>query len=156
MPGLRAVQPSELTPVRYWAVQRTTRSHPPSDPTATTSPICRPDPDAKKPWAVPEACRSLIAERSPDYDLSFAEFDDQGWPFDAPRYGAAGQQIPIVIDRLSREVAESPRGVSIVTFVHGWKHNAASDDPNVRTFREVLTGLSHLESQTCHRKVVGL
>src|SRR5262249_9710735 len=86
----------------------------------------------------------------------FAEFDDQGWPFD----GEAGQQIPIFIDELRRALAESENGVSIVIFVHGWKHDAAYDDSNVQSFRKVLTGLSHIENAdgtgSCHRKVIGL
>src|SRR5262249_17813961 len=125
----------------------------PTSPAATTGPTCEPETNT---WTVRDECRSLIAERSQEYQLFFAEFDDQGWPFDAPRYGAAGQQIPIFIDNLRREVTDSPRGVSIVTFVHGWKHNASYDDEDVLTFRKVLTGLNHLENQTCHRKVIGL
>jgi hypothetical protein len=31
-----------------------------------------------------------------------------------------------------------------------------NDDEDVLTFRRVLTGLNHLENQTCHRKVIGL
>src|SRR5262249_34272281 len=83
----------------------------PTSPAATTGPTCEPETNT---WTVRDECRSLIAERSQEYQLFFAEFDDQGWPFDAPRYGAAGQQIPIFIDNLRREVTDSPRGVSIV------------------------------------------
>jgi hypothetical protein len=34
--------------------------------------------------------------------------------------------------------------VSIVTFVHGWKHSAAFEDEDVQIVRRVLTGLAIL------------
>jgi hypothetical protein len=126
----------------------------PDDPRAIPGTNCK----RTSTGTVPEACRSLVVEHAPEYDLYFAEFDDQGWPFDAPRYGAAGRQTPIFIDNLRHELSDGADGLSIVTFVHGWKHSAASEDDDVDTFRQVLTGLSHLESQNarCRRKVIGL
>ncbi len=126
---------------------------------------CAPDETSNK---VPKECRAQIVEHArfldqpnlhePGYDLYFAEFDDQGWPYAAPKYGRAGDQIDIFIDGLERALAENPEnGVSVVVYVHGWKHNADSDDDNVVRFRQVLRSLSHIEREsTCQRKMIGL
>ena len=70
------------------------------------------------------------------------------------------QQIDTVLDRFSAEGETS--GLLMVTFVHGWKHNAAGDDANVQMFHQVLRELGTMEdvlSKKQHhppRRVVGL
>jgi hypothetical protein len=39
-----------------------------------------------------------------------------------------------------------PDGALIVTFVHGWRHNADFDDGNIKDFRRLLYGLQGIES----------
>jgi Alpha/beta hydrolase family len=42
-------------------------------------------------------------------------------------------------------------------FVHGWKHNAAWDDGNLQSFRELLKGVAHAEDASgTKRKVLGI
>jgi len=54
-------------------------------------------------------------------DLAIIEFDDQGifWKLD---------QMEDAIELIRRRNRESPRGVLVITFVHGWQNNA---DPNL-------------------------
>src|SRR5262249_7655368 len=63
-------------------------------------------------------------------------------------------QIQFIIDRLERLSAQpSPTkastgeysGLSILVYVHGWKHNAEVDDDDVETFRKTLRTLSIVE-----------
>jgi hypothetical protein len=100
-----------------------------------------------------------IIEVAPNYTMGFVEFDDQGW-----MYGSEGnsqrQQIDTVLDRFSAE--GETNGLLMVTFVHGWKHNADSNDGNVLMFHHVLRELGTMEevlSKKQHhppRRVVGL
>jgi hypothetical protein len=60
--------------------------------------------------------------------LAIVEFDDQGRCYDRRQMQAVAGWIDGVADR----------DVIIVVFVHGWKHDARSDDTNLASFREVL------------------
>ncbi|HEY4926725.1 MAG TPA: hypothetical protein VII20_20125 [Roseiarcus sp.] len=60
--------------------------------------------------------------------LAIVEFDDQGRCYDRRQMEALAGWIDGVADR----------DVIIVVFVHGWKHDARSDDTNLASFREVL------------------
>jgi hypothetical protein len=54
---------------------------------------------------------------------------------------------------------DTPNGIVLIVFVHGWKHNADPSDNNVEALRAVLTQLSLAEkAQNDHpaRKVVGV
>lgn len=93
------------------------------------------------------ACEShtlqqLPAEGGANYLLGFVEFDDQGQLWDR-------KQMWAVVDKLSEEAAS--KDLLIVVFVHGWKHSAAPDDGNIRTFREVLARLSESEAYLSKR-----
>jgi hypothetical protein len=63
-----------------------------------------------------------------DYQLAIVEFDDQGRCY-------LRRQMHEVADWLS---AHSNTDVIIVVFVHGWKHDARSDDSNLASFQGVL------------------
>ncbi|MEX3973829.1 hypothetical protein [Paraburkholderia caribensis] len=115
------------------------------------------------------------------YELHFVEFDDQGWlyPDPAPAGNApvgrpackkspSGKmpannpscQIDHLMARLS-ELLERGDDLSIVVFVHGWKHNASLGDGNVQVFRKLLQAVSVDEKyKSTHgrtaRKVVGV
>jgi hypothetical protein len=63
----------------------------------------------------------------------------------------------IFFSELEALLEDSSERVSVVVFVHGWKHTARADDGNVMRFRTLLTSLNEIEQQTgCGRRVVGL
>ena len=68
----------------------------------------------------------MLVERTRNYDLYFAEFDDQGWAYRLPE-----PAINYAITGIRDAITKQGNGVSIVTFVHGWKHSAAFDDVDV-------------------------
>jgi len=77
-----------------------------------------------------------IVEETKDYTLGFVEFDDQGWLWNR-------KQIDAVTAKFSDEL--KTQGLLIVTFVHGWKHNANSQDGNVQMIRKVLREIAQME-----------
>src|SRR5687768_2393577 len=87
------------------------------------------------------------------YLLGFIELDDQGQIWDR-------KQMHSVMNKLLPESAEND--LLIAVFVHGWKHSAAPNDGNIKTFRKVLAGLSegerHISQQYNRpaRQVVGI
>ena len=60
--------------------------------------------------------------------MAIVEFDDQGRCYDRRQMDALAGWLDVVADR----------DVIIVVFVHGWKHDARSDDSNLTAFRDVL------------------
>jgi hypothetical protein len=100
-----------------------------------------------------------IIEVAPNYTVGFVEFDDQGWTYGS-RDGSQHRQMDTVLQRFSAE--GETNGLLIVTFVHGWKHNADGNDGNVLMFHKVLNELGVMEevlSAKQHhppRRVVGL
>jgi hypothetical protein len=136
------------------------RTVPPSAAYGASAPTCDPTPEqgADIGGDVPADCAPRIREDASNYRLYFAEFDDQGWSFpaDAP-YGAANRQLDILVGELQDALRSGGQQLSVVVFVHGWKHNARSDDTNVRRFRSLLESLDLVERTTgCGRKVVGV
>ena len=136
-------------------------------------------------------CRNAVVERADDYALHFVEFDDQGlqYPDDRvpPSSGltdadleehcrvelpdcrhprAWAYQINNLVKELDRAAAEKP--ITLLIFVHGWKHDASADDGNVVAFRRLLSGMAFIEKNrarfekdagariSTERKVVGL
>ena len=95
---------------------------------------------------VPEDCRTNVVEHSGQYDLFFTEFTDQGLQFPVQMYPGAAYQINRTLSGL-QQIADKPdvKGVSIIVFVHGWKHNASYDDTNVRAFRALLRSTAEFE-----------
>jgi hypothetical protein len=88
-----------------------------------------------------------------DYLLGVVEFDDQGAQLQPA-------QMSTLFDRL--EVESRTQDLCIVVFVHGWKHNAAADDPDVISFRALLAGMAKTEAAHAPgmwgkpRKLVGI
>lgn len=128
------------------------------------------------------ACDSVTPESVQErYELHFVEFDDQGWLFpptataataatgpaarptdgaDTPAQSAPDNQIDNLMDRLTFLLGQG-EDLSIVVFVHGWKHNAHADDVNVREFRALLEAEGAEERDRAGpggkpRKVVGV
>jgi hypothetical protein len=84
-----------------------------------------------------------IFERGPDeggpYDLVFVEFDDQGVLWNRSDAGLALQHVrELVMDK-------GGPGALMLAYVHGWKHNAQAQDPDVVMFRNTLAQLSLME-----------
>jgi hypothetical protein len=98
-------------------------------------------------------CQTAAIEENNSYVLGFVEFDDQGWLWSRP-------QLNAVLDRLIEEDAK--QRLLIITFVHGWQHNAKYDDSNVEMVRRTLRALSAVERSTSQkegrpaRKIVGV
>ena len=86
------------------------------------------------------------------YLLGFVEFDDQGAQL-------LPAQMTTLFARMEAEAATSD--LCIVTFVHGWKHNADATDPNVQAFQTLLASLAKTEAAHTPtggrpRKLVGI
>jgi hypothetical protein len=79
-------------------------------------------------WTSNRRVARLNVERNDDYILAFVEFDDQGWYYDEAQRA----------DLFECLKETSKDGCMIIVFIHGWKHNAASEDDNLKTFRDVL------------------
>lgn len=116
---------------------------------------------------VPDNCGRTTPEVAQGiYELHFVEFDDQGWLF--PDTPAAPDQLAatpsLQIDHLMKrltQLLEKGDDLSIIVFVHGWKHNARSDDANVQEFRALLEAAGAEERDRARpgsapRKVVGI
>jgi hypothetical protein len=100
-----------------------------------------------------------IIEVAPLYTAGYVELDDQGW-----LYGDGGRNARMQIDTVTNQFTKEGQsnGLLIVTFVHGWKHNASGNDSYVAMFHKILNELGKMEqvlSTKQHhpqRRVVGL
>jgi len=101
-----------------------------------------------------------VIEDYGEYSLAFAEFDDQGWSYDADR------QLTFIRDRLAQELKDPAYldwDFVVVVFTHGWHHNAYSNDCNVQEARQMLLLASkrfedavHQGKFHRHRRVFGI
>lgn len=108
-----------------------------------------PNPDPF-PGCDTHALQQFPTANGANYLLGFIELDDQGQLWDR-------QQMKSVTDKLWAETAD--KDLLIAVFVHGWKHGAAPNDGNIKTFRKVLAGLSEGELSRVTglpRQVVGI
>jgi hypothetical protein len=78
------------------------------------------------------------------YLLGFAEFDDQGKLY-------APEQVTKLFELISEE--SKKQDLCIIVFVHGWKHNAATDDTNVNQFRTLLGEIGQAELERPGRMI---
>jgi hypothetical protein len=86
-------------------------------------------------------------EHLSEYSLSVIEFDDQGWYHDIAQRDA----LISFLEETRRE------DLLIFLFVHGWKHNAAPSDDNLRSFRALLSDARASENQKkTSRRVLGV
>jgi len=69
------------------------------------------------------------------YILGFVEFDDKG------DYHEKKQ-----LEALKRELQKIEEDVLIITYVHGWFHNADIDDDNLESFQELLSEVASWEN----------
>ncbi len=87
-------------------------------------------------------CSSLSLKVRPC--LAFLEFDDMGEKWDQlSQPVTAGDeidnttQLSNAIKVVRSAVKQDPQAL-IITFIHGWKHNAGPDDTNIEGFKQVL------------------
>jgi hypothetical protein len=92
-------------------------------------------------------CGLSYFQEHPDFDLAFAEFTERGNAFN-------DQWIEDILERIRARQREG--GVVVVTFVHGWKHNAAETDPNLIDFKKALTVIGEGPSTLGNRRLVGV
>jgi hypothetical protein len=103
-------------------------------------------PDPRGVGSILDCTNCYTIETNADYKLGVVEFDDQGWFW-------AHKQWRAVKEAIETEATNSPGGLTLVVFVHGWKNNADSDNGNVKMFRSVLASLSQT---TAPRKLFGV
>ncbi|MFO1430678.1 MAG: hypothetical protein U1F76_11150 [Candidatus Competibacteraceae bacterium] len=113
-------------------------------------------------------CNSKFAKMTPEipkgrpYELYFVEFDDQGWLHpgraETAHNGDADKQIDFLMERLKKEMEKDTSKISIILYIHGWKHNADCEDDNVKKFRQVLTSISSVEQEQNgqKREIIGI
>jgi len=83
-----------------------------------------------------------------EYYLSFIEFDDQGQLWNR-------NQLHAVFN--SYQPIAGTNDVLLIAFIHGWHHNAAPKDENIKEFRKLLNKISQIEtSNGTGRKVLGV
>lgn len=81
---------------------------------------------------------SDVALEHGGFDLHIVEFDDQGYPWNPER-------LQTSVERIAARLADGP--ALVVTFIHGWKHNADVCDANLSCFREVLETIAKGEQR---------
>ena len=68
------------------------------------------------------------------YELAIVEFDDQGRCYDRGQMDAVAKRL----EALAPDAEQPGQDVILVVFVHGWQHDARSDDDNLTAFRVLL------------------
>ena len=92
-------------------------------------------------------------DKNDEYRLGFVEYDDQGQLRDP-------KQMNAVLDKYRNIAAFDD--VLLITFIHGWHHNAEPEDSNIVSFRNMLAEVSKMESigskqqNRKKRKILGL
>ena len=93
-------------------------------------------------------CTDSYYQEHEAFDLAFIEYTERGNAFDSRR-------VRKVLSQIAKKSADT--GVVMVTFVHGWTHNAANDDRDVREFTKILRQLSGNPEDVLHgRRLVGV
>lgn len=100
---------------------------------------CRTSTDSK--------CTDSYYQEHDHFDLAFVEYSERGNAFDERR-------VRNVQSEIARKAEET--GVVVVTFVHGWTHNAANDDRDVKAFTKVLERLSSNPGVLYGRRLIGV
>jgi pimeloyl-ACP methyl ester carboxylesterase len=69
------------------------------------------------------------------YELAIVEFDDQGRCYDRGQMDAVAERL----EALAPDNTRQGQDAILVVFVHGWQHDARSDDENLSAFRVLLS-----------------
>ncbi len=102
------------------------------------------------------SCDDAIIERQDGYDLAYVEFSERGNVFDRRKMQ---QVLDYVTEQARYDPSNPERGVFTIVFVHGWKHNARTDDGNVISFRKLLRQIHDISKGITvgsPRKVIGV
>ena len=100
-----------------------------------------------------DSCRQSYFQEYEHFDLAFAEFSERGNAF-------SDAYLKDVKNRIAQKAAD--KGVVLVIFVHGWKHNAAETDSNLIDFKKSLGAINDAlqarlkDSSLGERDLVGL
>jgi hypothetical protein len=78
------------------------------------------------------------------YELAIVKFDDQGRCYDRGQMDGVAKRL----EALAPEHGASAEDVILIIFVHGWKHDARSDDDNLTAFRVLLKETVEYEKGT--------
>jgi hypothetical protein len=68
------------------------------------------------------------------YELAVVEFDDQGRCYDRGQMDGVAKRL----NALAPDDAQQGQDAILIAFVHGWQHDARSDDDNLAAFRTLL------------------
>jgi pimeloyl-ACP methyl ester carboxylesterase len=85
-------------------------------------------------------------QRSTQHTLALFHIDEQG-------NSAQGDTVGAITDEVSRLRKESGDVIAVL-FIHGWRHDASSNDTNLVNFREMLNDIA--QRDTHGRKVLGV
>lgn len=99
------------------------------------------------------SCRESYYQEYAGYDLAIAEFSERGNVFD-------NRYVDEVLQRIADKAQDE--GVVLVVFIHGWKHNAKEDDPNLIDFKKSLGAVAdvlkekYAKGDLAKRRLVGM
>lgn len=85
-------------------------------------------------------------EENPGYDLGFIEFTERGNDF-------SPKQTAELLSRISEK--SKKEDIAVIVFIHGWKHNASTEDENVISFKKALDFIAR-SNATGNKKIVGI
>ena len=98
-----------------------------------------------------DRCRYAFYQVYENYDLAFAEYSERGNAFDR-------NHVQQVLEKIESAANENADGIVLVTFIHGWKHDAHPDDSNLKKFKKALK-LAATENPVIsegNRRLIGL
>jgi hypothetical protein len=99
---------------------------------------------------VNEKTRPAGIKNMGDYDLAFVEFSDRGNVFDR-------KQMDNTLALIKKHA--DAQGATVITFIHGWKHNSHPDDTNLKDFKRLLASTAtkaKTQSLKTPRRLIGV
>ena len=116
--------------------------------TACTTPNAPYHSSSLKTAGTGEHYKAAGIENHGDYDLTFVEFSDRGNVFDR-------QQMDNAL-ALIKQHADA-QGATVITFIHGWKHNSHPDDSNLKDFKRLLASTARKAKRLKNpRRLIGV
>ena len=89
-------------------------------------------------------CGTALIEEYEKYDMAFVEFSERGNVFKR-------EDLQAVLNHVKKLRQD---GVTVIVFVHGWKHNANPKDSNVKDFHDLIERTA--EINTFQQRVMGI
>src|ERR1700747_2027477 len=99
----------------------------------TSSPLSR--------WLIPnQYYQNQLSSYEPEgYSLCIIEFDDQGELWDPSQLDATLRHVQRICGgSQAGDLSKGSGEVIVITFVHGWMHNAAPEDKNFELFAHLI------------------